>query len=129
MPHYNQITVLGHVGRDPEVKQAKSGANYTKFSLAVTNYGKKDAEGKPSTDWFNVTCFGKTADKVAQDVRKGDVVMAIGNASIESWTGKDGQYKSSIAVLANQIVTTTSKRDRPGDSIGRDNENNEDIPF
>ena len=63
----NRITLIGRLGRDPEMKIFDSGSQKTSFSIAVRR-------NKDKTDWINIECWGKTAELAAEHLRKGNKV-------------------------------------------------------
>jgi len=94
----NQVCLIGRLGRDPELRVTQGGMSVAKFSLAVP---RRD-EAK-STDWFDVTCFGKTAEAVGQYLKKGAQVGISGRLQQDKWTTQDGQQRSRIVVIAAQV--------------------------
>ena len=65
----NQVTLLGRVGADPELRQTKNGAAVVQLRLATDRYSKAN-DGKSETDWHTVVCWAKTAEAVARYVGK-----------------------------------------------------------
>lgn len=103
MPGYAHLTIIGHVGKDPESKDSKAGP-MAKFSVGVTP--RRDAE----TQWFSVTAWGKTAEVVMKYVKKGGAVLVAGDLQVRSYQAKDGQTKQSVDVNAREVVLL-GKRD------------------
>lgn len=103
MPGYAHLTIIGHVGKDPESKDSKAGP-MAKFSVGVTP--RRDAE----TQWFNVTAWGKTAEVVMKYVKKGGAVLVAGDLQVRSYQDKQGQTKQSVDVNARELVLL-GKRD------------------
>ncbi len=94
MPYLNEITVMGHAGKDSDLSYSQAGKEICKFSIAVSR-GKE----KP-TDWFNCVSFGQTALIASEKVRKGNLVMVKG--SMQSNTHEGKTYWS---LLVNRIYT------------------------
>lgn len=95
----HQLILLGRATRDAEVITGKNKKNFAKFSLAVNEYKGKDTEAK--TYYYDVLVFGQTADKVAENIKKGDTVMAIGKPEIDAYISKvDQEAKAGITLLA-----------------------------
>lgn len=59
---YHKITIVGRLGRDPEMRYAPSGDAVTSFSVAVNDNYKKDDQKVERTIWFRVTVWGKFAE-------------------------------------------------------------------
>jgi single-strand DNA-binding protein len=105
MKTVNRVTLLGNVGKNPEVRDAPSGAIIANFSIATTDRYKDKASGewKESTDWHNIASFGKLAEIVRDYVHKGSPVYVEGKLRTRSWE-KDGQKQYRTEVIADNIV-------------------------
>jgi len=90
----NTFSISGYVGRDPDVKYFTSGTVKAGISLAVRRPGTKDG-----TDWIAVEFWGKTAEVVANFVRKGSYIEVSGRLSIQTWTDRDTNEPRSKPVL------------------------------
>lgn len=98
MPNYNQITLMGHAGRDAELRTTQGGTSVANFSLAV-----KDTY-KDETVWFECSAFGKTAENyVSKYLTKGSIVMLTGSVSLEVFEKRDGTPGGSMKVLVKDI--------------------------
>lgn len=95
----NKFIISGNLTKDVEMKYSQSGKAYSKFSVAVKRPFKKD-----ETDFFNVTCFGKTAENVANFLGKGSKVLVEGSVNIDS---KDGKYYTNV--IADSVEFLDSK--------------------
>ncbi len=100
----NAVTLLGNVGREPEVKATNSGTTVAKFSLATTE-SRKNGEGQwiDDTTWHSVVAFGRTAEVVRDYVHKGDRLYVEGRISYRHWE-KDGQKHISTEILVDDVV-------------------------
>lgn len=97
----NEIVICGRIGQDPEIKYFESGKCKTTFSIAVGRWdGKKKEE---VTDWFNVECWEKLAETVAEHFKKGKQVIVDGELKKETYTSKDGQEKTNYKVIARNV--------------------------
>ena len=96
----NTITVIGNVGRDPELRYANSGAAVLKFSVA-DNYGRDENK---RTSWHNVTVFGEMAENVGAVLGKGQRVIVIGRNEESEYTGRDGQQKKKWEIIADDVA-------------------------
>ena len=95
----NSITIAGNVGQQPELRITASGMAVVDFTVATT-HGKDD---KKKTSWFNVVCFGKTAENVAASVNKGDSVIVMGRMEQDEYTKKDGTKGKSTRLVADEV--------------------------
>ena len=87
----NNITLIGHVGRNPEVHRFENGNMKASFSLATTDYYKdRDGQRQQKTQWHNIIVFGKTADLVAQLLERGSHVALSGKLEYRDYEDKEG---------------------------------------
>jgi single-strand DNA-binding protein len=100
----NQVTLMGNLTRDPELRQTPNGQNVTSFSLAL-NRSYKDAGGEwqEATDYIDIVCWGPLAERVAQYLNKGRRCLVQGRLQSRSWE-QDGQKRSKVEVLANDVT-------------------------
>jgi single-strand DNA-binding protein len=100
----NQVTLMGNLTRDPELRQTPNGQNVTSFSLAL-NRSYKDASGEwqEATDYIDIVCWGPLAERVAQYLSKGRRCLVQGRLQSRSWE-QDGQKRSKVEVLANDVT-------------------------
>ena len=87
----NVFAAWGNVGKDPETKTTQNGKTICTFSIASKT-------GKDKTSWFNVICFGKTAEIVSQYVKKGSLISVSGQIEIEKY-----EEKYYTKVIANNV--------------------------
>ena len=111
MPSSAKLDLLGHVGREPEMRYTGDGTAVTTFSLA-TNRKEKD---ELVTDWWGVVAFGKTAELVADRVKKGSLVYASGRAQIRKYTTKEGVERTATEVVANTVLVLSKTERGDGD--------------
>ncbi len=102
----NNITVLGNITRDPELRFTPSGTAVANFGLAVNRnvQNKNSGEWETQVDFFNVTAWYKLAENCAESLSKGDRVLVSGRLSQDSWESKDGQKRSTVKIIANVIA-------------------------
>jgi single-strand DNA-binding protein len=100
----NQVTLMGNLTRDPELRQTPTGQNVTSFSLAL-NRSYKDASGEwqEATDYVDIVCWGPLAERVAQYLSKGRRCLVQGRLQSRSWE-QDGQKRNKVEVLANDVT-------------------------
>jgi single-strand DNA-binding protein len=105
----NQVTLMGNLTRDPELRQTPNGQNVTSFSLAL-NRSYKDASGEwqEATDYIDIVCWGPLAERVAQYLSKGRRCLVQGRLQSRSWE-QDGQKRSKVEVLANDVTFLDSR--------------------
>jgi single-strand DNA-binding protein len=102
---YAKITIVGRLGRDPEMKYSASGMALATISVATTSRIKDE----DVTTWWRVTCFGKTAENVTEYLSKGAMVLVEGRLNPDPETGsprmweKDGKTYTSYEVSASDV--------------------------
>ncbi len=116
----NQVTLMGNLTRDPELRQTPTGQNVTSFSLAL-NRSYKDASGewKEVTDFVDIVCWATLAERVAQYMSKGRRCLVQGRLQSRSWE-QDGNKRSKVEVLANDVTFLDSRGGDSGADGGAD---------
>ena len=91
MLNMNRVTLLGHAGRDPEVRSLASGGRAASFTLATTEKWK-DGDGKPveSTEWHRIVVYGTTVGIVEKMLRKGGAVLVEGRLTSREYRDGEG---------------------------------------
>jgi single-strand DNA-binding protein len=95
----NNITIVGRIGRDPELKFSQSGMAIANFSVA-TDYGRDE---KKKTTWHNVVVFDKLAENVAESLHKGARVIVAGRLEMSEYEGKDGEKKKKTELIGDAV--------------------------
>ena len=107
----NNITLMGRLTRDPELRRTQSGTAVTSFTLAVNrDYSGKDEERK--TDFIDCVAWKGTGEFISKHFTKGQMMAVAGSLQIRGWTDKDGNKRRSAEVLVNRAYFTgNSKND------------------
>jgi single-strand DNA-binding protein len=102
----NRVELIGHVGKDPEIKYTSQGVPLAKLSLATTSRQKdKAGEWNESTEWHHVVMWGKLAELAAEHIKKGSHLFVEGKLQTTSWEDKkSGQKKYMTQVVAEQFI-------------------------
>lgn len=112
----NQVTLMGNLTRDPELRQTPTGQNVTSFSLALNRaYKDQSGEWQEATDYIDCVCWGPLAERVAQYLSKGRRCLVQGRLQSRSWE-QDGNKRSKVEVLANDVTFLDSRGEGGGDS-------------
>lgn len=115
----NKIFLIGNVGKDPEVKEITSG-QMARFSLATSEkYKNNKGELVETTEWHRIVCFGKTAEVVAEYVKKGTTLFVEGKIKYTKYTGADGIEKYSTDIQATMIQMLSSRQKEQGHEISK----------
>jgi single-strand DNA-binding protein len=98
---YQRTIVVGHLGRDPEMRYTPSGVPVTSFSIATTRkWTNANGEPQEKTTWFRVTCWRKQAELAAQYLQKGRPVLVEGEIDASAWTDREGNPRASLELTA-----------------------------
>jgi len=105
----SNITLVGNLTRDPELKFTNSGKAQTRFSIAVNRRWQKDGNWEEQVSYFDVTCWAVLAENVANGVTKGTRVIVSGRLEQRSWETKEGDKRSTVEVVADAVGIDLSK--------------------
>lgn len=114
---FNNISLVGRVGTDPETREFNSGTQKSTIRMAVSRGGKG---GEEKTDWFSLVFWGKASELCDAYIRKGDLLMVSGRMESSQWTTNDGQKRESWEVNCHQFVMMDqkSREDSSGGGYG-----------
>ena len=115
---YQQITIVGNLGGDPDMRYTPSGQAVTNFSVATNRkWTGSDGEKREETTWFRVSTWGKLAEVCNQYLGKGKKALISGrlnpdeNGSPKIWTRKDGTAAASFEITADRVIFLSPKGD------------------
>ena len=108
----NKVQIIGHLGKDPEMRYPPSGKPVTTFSVAVSrSWISADGERHSETEWFNVVAWGNLAEICKQYLVKGQQVYVEGRLQTRRWDDKEGQKHTSVEIVANEMMMLGDRRD------------------
>lgn len=93
------ISILGNTGRDVDLKYTPQGVAIASFSIASNTFRNTPEGRQKKTDWFNVTAFGKVAETLAQNVRKGSHLLVHGRLTFNPWLTQNGEPRVGADVV------------------------------
>ena len=105
MANDNQVTVVGNLTDDPELRYTPNGAAVCKFRIAVNRRmpdgagGWKDGEAS----YFSVNCWRSLAENVAETLTRGTRVVVSGRLQYRAWENQDGEKRSAVEIEADEI--------------------------
>lgn len=129
----NKVTLIGRVGKDPEVKHLDT-FSVANFSLATTERGyttKSGREVPESTEWHNIVIIGQLANVVEKYVNKGDLLYLEGKIKTRSWDDNNGnkKYITEIHVSSLQMLGAKSKENQESAPNMMMEEESDNLPF
>jgi single-strand DNA-binding protein len=116
----NKAFLLGHVGKDPEIRSTTGGTLVAASSLATSDR-QKDQQGnwQDKTEWHNIIAFGRTAEVVRDYVKKGTQLLIEGKIQTRSWDDREsGQRKYRTEIIVAQLTLLGGRPDESGRSSG-----------
>jgi single-strand DNA-binding protein len=101
---FSKTIIVGHLGRDPELRFTPGGQQVCSFSVA-TNRSWTDQSGQQQdkTTWFRVTAWGKLAELCQQYLSKGRLVLVEGEVDASAWTAQTGEPRASLELNARNV--------------------------
>ena len=101
----NRVQLTGNLGKDPEIKNLDKGGKLAKFSMATRDYFiNRAGEKSEDTQWHYVVAWGKLAEQVEADLKKGSFVSIEGKLVTRSYEDKEGKKRYVTEVVAQDVV-------------------------
>ena len=111
--YLNRVTLVGNVGKDPELRHAPNGTAVANFSLATTNrWTDKQGARQEKTTWHRVAVWERLAELVMQVVHKGAKVLVEGELCYRPYVDAEGRQREGVHIRAGEIISFTGARDR-----------------
>jgi single-strand DNA-binding protein len=128
---YQQITIIGRLGHDPDLRYTPQGTPVCNFSVATDYiYNNANGERQQRTTWFRVVVFGKMAENCNAYLAKGRLVLVTGRVSMNTWTDRDGNARASLDVHADTVRFLSPKSSREnGEDVAQPEPEDEERPF
>ena len=105
----NDLTIIGNLTRDPEMRTTQTGVNVCSFNVAVNR--RRKADGQQEADYFRVTAWRQLADLCQQYLCKGRKVAVTGPVSVSTYIANDGSTRASLEVTADSVEFLSSPRE------------------
>lgn len=132
----NRVNLSGNLTRDPELRMTKGGKQVLSFGLAVNDRMRNQQTGawEDRPNYVDCIIFGNRAEAVAKYVSKGSKVAVEGRLRYSSWETKDGQRRSKLGVIVDEIEFMSGQGKANQDASSGDERPpaevyDEDIPF
>ena len=134
---YQKIVIVGHVGRDPDMRYMADGTAVTNFSVATNRrWANRENEPVDETTWFRVSVWGRQAESTNQYVAKGSKVLVEGRLVPDPatggprlWTRQDGGAGASFELRADVVRFLSSRDEMAPVPAGAGTQEEDDIPF
>lgn len=100
----NKAILIGHLGKDPEVRYMPNGEAVANVTLATSETWKdKTGEKQEKTEWHNIVFFKRLAEIAGQYLKKGSLIYVEGRITTEKWQTKEGQDRYTTKIVANEM--------------------------
>jgi len=108
----NKVMIIGHLGRDPEMRYTPSGRPVTTFTVATSrSWNTSDGERHNETEWFNIVSWGNLAEICKQYLTKGQQVYIEGRLQTRKWEDNEGTKHTSVEIVANEMMILGERKD------------------
>ncbi len=125
----NKLMIIGHLGRDPEMRYTPSGKPVTTFSVATSRtWHSADGERHEDTEWFNVVAWGGLAEICNQHLHKGMQVYVEGRLQTRRWEDAEGNKHFTTELVAKEMIMLGEKKETLRTSFDQGEEEGE-FPF
>ncbi|WP_224751248.1 single-stranded DNA-binding protein [Mucilaginibacter pankratovii] len=142
MSGINKVILVGHLGKDPEVRHLEGGVAVASFPLATSETFNKDGRKVEQTEWHNIVMWRGLADVAAKFLQKGKLVYIEGKLRTRSFEDKEGIKKYTTEIVAENFTMLGRKTDfengdnQPRNGVKPNNDNEgirisdaDDLPF
>jgi single-strand DNA-binding protein len=108
----NKVMIIGHLGRDPEMRYTPSGRPVTTFTVVTTrSWNTSEGERHNESEWFNVVSWGNLAEICKQYLTKGQQVYIEGRLQSRKWDDNDGVKHVSVEIVANEMMILGDRKE------------------
>jgi single-strand DNA-binding protein len=136
MSGINKVILVGHLGKDPELRYLDGGVSVASFPLATTETFNKDGRKVEQTEWHNIVLWRSLADVAGKFLQKGKLVYIEGKLRTRSFEDKEGIRKYTTEIVAENFTMLGRKTDFESDStlrqqsgIAESNTADENLPY
>lgn len=138
MSGINKVILVGHLGKDPEVRHLDGGVTVASFPLATSETYNKDGRKIEQTEWHNIVMWRGLADVAAKYLQKGKLVYIEGKLRTRHFEDKEGHKKYTTEIVAENFTLLGRKSDFEGGNTGAEKQEIEveykadegdDLPF
>lgn len=123
MSGVNKVILVGHLGKDPEVRHLDGNVTVASFPLATSESYNKDGKKIEQTEWHNIVMWRGLADVAAKYLQKGKLVYIEGKLRTRSFEDKEGHKKYSTEVVAENFTMLGRKSDFENSSSSSESNN------
>ena len=112
----NKVTLMGNLGKDPEIHFSESNVPMARFTLATTeSYRDKNGQVQSQTEWHNIVLWRGLAEFAQKYLHKGSYVFIEGKIRSRNWDDKEGNRKHITEIIGDNLILLDKKTDDPHD--------------
>ena len=101
----NKVILIGHLGKDPDVRNTPQGTSVANFSIATSEkWSDRNGQKHEKTEWHHIVAWNKVAELCQQYLRKGSPVYIEGKITTRQWDDQNGNKRYKTEIVANQII-------------------------
>lgn len=119
MSGINKVILVGHLGKDPDVRYLEGGVSVVSFPLATSETFNKEGRKVEQTEWHNIVMWRGLADVAAKYLQKGKLVYIEGKLRTRTFDDKDGNRKYTTEIIAENFTLLGRKTDFESDTLPR----------
>lgn len=126
----NKVMIIGHVGREPEMRYTPSGRPVTSFSVATSRtWTSAEGERREETEWFNIVAWGTLAEICKSHLSKGQQVYVEGRLQTRGWEDETGKKHFRTELVANEMILLGDRRNMHHDADYAESDESDDYAF
>ncbi len=112
----NKVMLIGHLGRDPEIRSTSSGRAVANFTVATNRrWTDRDGQRQEETEWHRIVVWGRQAEIAGQYLKRGRLVYIEGRMQTRSWEDRQsGEKRWTTEVICDQFQMLGGRGDSPG---------------
>jgi len=119
MAGLNKVQLIGHLGKDPELRYTQNNTGLVKFSLATSEqFTAANGERQDRTAWHQITIFGKQAETANRYLKKGSQVYLEGRIEYGSYEDRQGIKRYTTDIIVNRFLFLDKKGESTGGNFG-----------
>lgn len=111
MSGINKVILVGHLGKDPEVRHLDGGVTVASFPLATSEKYNKDGRKVEQTEWHNIVMWRALADNASKLLKKGKLIYIEGKLRSRSYEDREGNKKNITEIVAESFTILGRKTD------------------
>jgi single-strand DNA-binding protein len=129
MSGINKVILVGHLGKNPDIRYLEGGVSVVSFPLATSETFNKDGRKVEQTEWHNIVMWRGLADVAAKFLQKGKLVYIEGKLRTRSFEDKEGNKKYTTEVVAENFTMLGRKTDFEDDGEPQNDKNEREDNF